>query len=375
MQRQLFFVCAALVLCSVALAQTTSQNGGPTFPGASWDKATPEELGWSSARLDEARKFFGTLPPASIFVVDRGKNVLEWGDSAVRIKISSMRKSLLSALYGIYVAKGRLDLDKTMGQLGIDDDPPLTPEERQATVRMLLQARSGIYHSFVAGTPAMRENMPSRGSHAPGTFWFYNNWDFNAVGTVFEQELHTTIGGEFHDKIARPTQMQDFHLEDMYYLRSGPDSPEYERSRHPAYHFRMTARDLARFGYLFLRQGNWNGTQIVPAGWVQESTRSYSDASDGAGYGYLWWVDGFGLPVKSFSAAGALAKYVIVIPDCDLIVVYLNHVEFPDNATAMSAAQLKSLPTISKSQMGHLLQLLIEAQQKLKSGATERPAM
>ena len=62
----------------------------------------------------------------------------------------------------------------------------------------------------------------------------------------------------------------------------------------------MTARDLARFGYLMLRGGNWNGTQIIPSSWVEESTRSYSDV-DGAGYGYLWWVNGFGLSVKSFS--------------------------------------------------------------------------
>ena len=163
------------------------------------------------------------------------------------------------------------------------------------------------------------------------------------------------------NRIAGPTQMQDFQLQDMYYLRSRPDSPEYEKSRHPAYHFRMSARDLARFGYLMLRGGNWNGTKIIPSSWVEESTRSYSDA-DGAGYGYLWWVDGFGLPVKSFSAQGALAKCVVVIPDRELVVVYLNHAEFPDNASAMPTAELKALPTISKAQMSQMLQLLVEAQ-------------
>jgi CubicO group peptidase (beta-lactamase class C family) len=368
MQKQL--LVASMMFCSIAVAQTSSQNHPTIFPGVTWAKATPEQLGWSTTKLSEARKFFDSLPPASLFVVDRGNVVVEWGDSAMKIKTSSMRKSMLSALYGIYAGKAGLDLDNTIGQLGIDDDPPLTQQEKQATVRMLLQARSGVYHSYVAGTPAMREKMPGRGSHAPGTFWFYNNWDFNALGTIFEQEFHAKIGDAFRDRIAIPTQMQDFQLQDMYYLRSRPDSPEYEKSLHPAYHFRMTARDLARFGYLMLHGGNWNGTQIIPSSWVEESTLSYSDA-EGAGYGYLWWVNGFGLPVKTFNAWGALAKYVVVIRDRELVVVYLNHAEFPDNASAMSAAQLEALPTISKSQISHLLQLLVEAQQRTISAGVK----
>jgi CubicO group peptidase (beta-lactamase class C family) len=305
---------AVLLFFGMAAAQTSNRNQAVIFPGTTWDRATPEQLGWASPKLDEARKFYDTLPPASLFIVDHGNVVVEWGDSAMKIKISSMRKSILSALFGIYASKGDLDLDKTLRQLRIDDDPPLTQQEKQATLRMLLQARSGIYHSYVAGTPAMRENMPSRGSHAPGSFWFYNNWDFNALGTIFEQEFHTKIGDAFRTSIARPTQMQDFQLEDMYYLRSRPDSPDYEKSRHPAYHFRMTARDLARFGYLMLRGGNWNGTHIIPSSWVEASTRSYSDA-EGGGYGFLWWVNGLGLSVKTFSAQGALAKYMVVIPE------------------------------------------------------------
>lgn len=353
-----------LVVCSALAVQAPKPSSTQIFPEASWRTTEPREPGWSPAKLEEARHFYEGLPPANVFVVDKGRAAINWGDSAQKIKISSMRKSLLSALYGIYVAEGRLNLDKTIAQLGIDDDPALNEKEKKATIRTLLQARSGIYHSYVAGTPAMREDMPARGSHPPGTFWYYNNWDFNALGAIFEQELHTSIGVEFQHRIAEPTHMQDFSLEDMYYLRSRPDSPDFERSRYPAYHFRMTARDLARFGYLFLRQGTWNGTQIVPKHWIEESTRSYSTPAEGEGYGYLWWIDGFDLPQRSFSAQGALAKYVVVIPERDLVVVYLNHAEFPDNASALSAAQLKSLPTISKQQMGHLLRLLLAAQEK-----------
>jgi CubicO group peptidase (beta-lactamase class C family) len=369
----LLLSCAAASFAQSPLARATTQQTTirqpiDTFPGKTWLTATPEELGWSRANLDEARKFFDTLPPASLFVVDHGRVIVDWGDSTRKIKISSMRKSLLSALYGIDSANGRFDLDKTLEQLGIDDDPPLAASEKKATVRMLLESKSGVYHSYVAGTPQMRETMPARGSHAPGTFWYYNNWDFNALGSIFEQQLHTSIGAEFRDKIALPTQMQDFLVDDVYYQRAEPDSPAYQKSRYPAYQFRLTARDLARLGLLMLQKGDWSGSQVIPAGWVEESTHAYTtDAGrDGSGYGYLWWVNGFGLPEKSFSGRGAFAKYLVVIPERDLVIVYLNHVEFPDNGATMSEAELAKLPSISSSQMGHLLELLLRAQRSIK---------
>lgn len=265
------------------------------------------------------------------------------------------------------------NLDASLGSLGIDDDPPLTAEEKQATVRMLLEARSGVYHGYVAGTPAMREGWPKRGSHSPGSYWYYNNWDFNALGSIFEKEFKTPIGGAFDARIARRIGMQDFRVEDMYYLRAAADAlPDFSMSIHPAYHFRMTARDLARFGYLFLRNGKWLGEPVVPSAWVSDSTRAHSQAGTGRGYGYLWWVDGFDLPVSSFSAQGALAKYVIVVPARDLVVVYLNHTEFPDDAAGITADAVKELPSISREQMGQLLRLLLDAQPSTQHLFTKR---
>lgn len=358
-------VVGHLLVAWLSLGAATALAGTPAdqYPAESWSKADPASLGWLPERLADARKFVETLPPSSVLVIDRGREVAEWGDPARKIKISSMRKSLLSALYGIYVPLKHFDLDSSLASLGIDDDPPLTAAERQATVRMLLQARSGVYHSYVAGTPAMRDGWPKQGAHPPGSFWFYNNWDFNALGTIFEKEFGTRIAEAFDARIARPIGMQDFRMDDMYYLRAPADaSPDFDKSIHPAYHFRMTARDLARFGYLFLRNGEWRGQIVIPKAWVGESTQAYSQAGPDQGYGYLWWVDGFGLAARSFSARGALAKYLVVIPSRDLVVVYLNHTEFPDDASKLSGDAVKKLPSISHEQMGQLLKLLLDAQ-------------
>ena len=344
----------------------TGQTFGFVYPGAFWQKVDPKTFGWSTKKLDDARQYLRTLAPGSVIVVDRGRIVVEWGDPARRVKLSSVRKSLLSALYGIYVHQERLDLNKTLEQLGVDDDPPLTPSEKQATLRMLLQSRSGVYHPYVGGAPSDRAAMPARGSHVVGSFWYYNNWDFNVLGTVFEEQLNTRIAVEFRNRIAIPIQMQDFRLEDMYYFRGTSKKAAIEDSIHPAYHFRMTARDMARFGYLYLRQGKWSDVQIVPNEWVAESTTSYSEVGNGGGYGYLWWVNGWpGVSVKSYSARGALGKYIIVIPERDLVVVYQNHTEFPDDAAAMADSDVTKLPSVSGSQMGKLLALILDAEQFL----------
>ena len=332
------------------------------YPGLTWQDANSGSLGWSTAKLEQARQMWLDLPPSSVFVVHHGYLVAEWGDPALHIKLSSMRKSFLSTLYGIYLQEGKLNLNKTLNDLAIEDDPQLNPTEKQATVKMLLQARSGVYHSYLGGTPATLANMPPRGSHAPGTFWYYNNWDFNALGAIFEQETQTKIGIAFRDKLATPLQLQDFRLEDMYYLRPSFNTQPGAQSLHPAYNFRLTARDMARIGYLYLRSGNWNGKQIVPAEWVKESTTAYSQPAPGEGYGYLWWVDGLGLPVKSYSAQGALAKYIVVIPERDLVVVYQNHTELPDKAPSISESDTNKLPTISTAQFSSLLKLILAAQ-------------
>jgi len=366
----MFTVVSVLLLCvSLWAAQPEA-----VYPGRHWETADPAKFGWSAAKLEEARAYFATLPPATVLIIDRGRLVAQWGDPAKRVKISSARKSLLSALYGIYAQEGRIKLDKTLAELGIDDQPALTEIEKKATVRMLLQSRSGIYHGYVAGTPGMRAATPTRGGHLPGSFWYYNNWDFNALGTIFEKQTGTGIAAALRDRIAEPIGMEDFRVEDLYYQYAAPEGPDFARSTHRAYPMRLTARDMARFGYLFLRQGNWNGKQIVPREWVAESTRAhakvgkdgYSEAGpnnpeNGNGYAYCWWVNGFGIPVKSFSARGAMAKYIVVIPERDLVLVYQNHAESPDDTSKLTVAEYAKLPAPTGTQVDRLFNLILQA--------------
>jgi CubicO group peptidase (beta-lactamase class C family) len=320
-----WLVCVGIALMGpAALPASEPARADQHYPAAAWERVKdPERLGWSVEALRRARDFAATIDTAAVMIVWNGRLIDEWGETTTRFNLHSIRKSLLSALYGIHVREGRIDLGLTIERLGIDDnEPSLTAEEKQATLLHLLQARSGVYHPALYESASMKAARPKRWSHAPGAFWYYNNWDFNVLGTVFERLTKTNLFAEFKARIADPIGMQDFRLEDGAYV-TGADSV------YPAYPFRMTARDLARFGLLYLRNGQWRGRTIVPADWVRESTRSFSDAGQAGGYGYLWWIavdgrhfPGVALPDGSYSARGSGGHNMLLIPGYDLLIVH-----------------------------------------------------
>jgi CubicO group peptidase (beta-lactamase class C family) len=305
-------------------------------PESQWlEYKSPEDAGWSSEDLENIRLEAEKIGSAAVMGVYKGNVVCAWGDIARRYKCHSVRKSLLSALIGIHVDQGHIWLDKTIAELGIDDISPLTEEEKKATVSDLLKARSGIYHPAAKETRGMVRNRLARGSHQPGQFFLYNNWDFNILGVIFEQETEKKIFEEFKEKIADPLGMEDYRIQDQFY--------QYERSksRHPAYAFRMSARDLARFGWMFLQQGRWKGKQVIPARWVEESTKAHSFDRPGTGYGYMWWVypkGGMSDPERypvldsydKFAAIGNGGQLVLVIPGAGFVFVHRGDTDFSE---------------------------------------------
>jgi CubicO group peptidase (beta-lactamase class C family) len=294
------------------------------FPGTAWDHGAPEAEGWSTENIKQAEEWSRHIGSSAVMIVHHGVVVAEWGDTNAKTPLASVRKSLLSALIGNAVARGEITLSQPIGALGIDDnDPSLSAEEKTATVGDLLKARSGIYHAALYETAGMAALRPPRFSHKPGTFWYYNNWDFNTLGTIYEHAARSSIFDAFEREIARPIGMQDYVPSDGKYVTGAA-------SVYPAYPFNMSARDLARFALLYLHKGKWQERQVVPAHWVEESTQPYSQAGFGPGYGYLWWT-GFldtsiapsvTLPASTFAAWGAGGQYAYVMPDYDLVVVH-----------------------------------------------------
>ena len=310
---------ASLLFFALPLGAEPAAIEGERFPGETWlQYESPEEAGYSAEKLADAWAYWDSLDSAGFLVIVDGAVLVAWGDVDRRFLLHSARKSFMSGLYGIHYDAGHLDLDKTMGELGIDDEnPPLDDLEKTARIEDLLAARSGVYHLAAAEPP--QNPKPPQGSHAPGTNWCYNNWDFNALCTILEQETGIKTFEEIGRVFAAPLGMQDYRPRDGFYMY------ERQKSIHPAYHIRMSARDMARYGLLYLREGNWNGNQVLSEEWVARSTYPHSeDIGNGMGYAYMWWVMQAGLlgEMGMYSARGVGEQSIDVLPGANMVVVH-----------------------------------------------------
>ncbi len=330
---ELCLVSVLLAGCGGMAAPTPDapRAAGPAYTSSAeegrWLRyASPAEAGFSAAALDSVRRYADSVQSGAVVAVYRGHVIAAWGDVARELELHSVRKSLVSGLYGTAVARGAVDLDATLAELGIDDATPLTSTEKGARVRDLLAARSGVYLGAAYAPSDQDEERPDRGAHDPGSHWFYNNWDFNVAGVIYERETGEDLYHSFAARIARPLGMEDWRPED------GTRIWEPSQSDHPAHTIRMSARDLARFGQLYLQEGRWAGERVVPADWVAGSTRPVSDFGDGRGYAFMWWTYAPGsltadryaplAPYRIYAGSGTGGQLVAVVPELELVVVH-----------------------------------------------------
>ena len=90
---------------------------------------------------------------------------------------------------------------------------------------------------------------------------------------------------------------------------------------------KLSPREMAKLGYLYLHGGKWDGTQVVPASWVQASTQAHPPTTERLGYGYQWWVDS---SVPLYAALGRFGQGIFVVPALDLVVVFTAAIESSD---------------------------------------------
>ena len=341
MKRQLTYcICFLLLIYSCAKEPSI------------FDKAeSPEAYGFSSEKLDSLTSFLETSGSSSLMIISDNKTVFEWGTSEKTHTIHSIRKAILNSLLGIYISNGTIDTTATIGSLNIDDiEPSLTEIEKSATVADLLKSRSGIYHHAAAVSESMLARMPKRGTHKPNEAYYYNNWGFNILGHILEQKTGKSMYDLFYQDIAQPIGMsyqgqhtkislnsddEDLDIPDL----DGFYQYELHKSKYPAYHFRLSARDLALYGQLYLNKGNWKGKQIIPKEWVEFSTQPHNITYKPAGlaYGILWGVliETENRSSKSFYHTGTGVHMLAVYPKSKMVLVHRvdteNEYDFPEN--------------------------------------------
>ncbi|WP_375211150.1 serine hydrolase domain-containing protein [Hyphococcus sp.] len=381
--------CMAAFMSGVAAAEPWDPCGEvAAWPGREWRLTEATALGWDAAKLTDAKTKFEMLQSASVVIVHKGRLIAAWGDDAERFTAQSVRKGLLNSLVGILVDDGKLSLDATLADLGIDDsEPPLTEAEKQASLRDLLHSRSGIFHSAlyeVGGWKRMRAELAQEksetGGYAPGDYWIYNNWDFNALGTIVEDAAGEPIGVFFEEKIAKPIAMQDFRPEDVEYTTK--DHPAEQRfnnvSDHRAYMFNISTRDLARYGVLYLGCGKWKSREIVSKDWVLASLdgidtrrgRGPDEQRTGFGdYGYLWQIDRPGarrypeLKTRepAYFATGNRGHVLAVFPYLDLVIAHQVGTRGGVSMEAQKKRAIEGSPEVTDEEMTDLFKAIIAA--------------
>jgi CubicO group peptidase (beta-lactamase class C family) len=263
----------------------------------------------------------------SVLIVRNGYMVVEayfhpYNQDRVH-SLTSCTKSFLSALVGIAVEEGLLDLDaKALGffsDYSIVNDSPL---KREITVEQLLLMRSGLNWpessvSYSSSNNILRQMMSSQNwvqfvldrpmAVAPGSVFNYSTGDSQILGVVLEQATGMTIQEFARTRLFEPLKILPRH----WYWTSAPEGVAFAGGG-----LHLTPRAMAQFGYLYLEGGLWNGEQLIPAEWIEASVAPST-------YGYHWWR----LSNGGYAALGYGGQRIAVVPSLDMIVVITG--DFP----------------------------------------------
>ncbi|MBN2414619.1 serine hydrolase [bacterium] len=309
------------------------------WPVPDWSTGTPESQGLDSAPLAALTEKLaeGEYGEAhSLLVVRHG--VLVWekyfrtGHPDSLHTLQSVSKSVTSAMIGIAIARGDITGVETPILDYFPGYEPKNLDERKRSIRLrhILTMRSGNdYHERGPGSPHYLLNETPTGWD---TFYLDRpmirkpgeHFQYDSGGVILMSAILQRATGLHADRYADTYLFPALGISKTRWFRNREGHP------HTGGGLFLTSRDMARFGLLYLRDGRWNGGQLVPEQWVRDSfteqvdLRPFDRPPD-TGYGYLWWImkpdpaGAGGYPV--FAAKGYMGQFIFVIPEYDMVVV------------------------------------------------------
>jgi CubicO group peptidase (beta-lactamase class C family) len=345
-------VCLLAVGCtgrSGPPASDRDQQPASVWPTRGWRTAAPQDQGMDPGALagidDQANGVYANL--RSVLVVRHGVLVVEryyhGATQASYFNVYSVTKSVTSALIGIALGEHTLgSLEQPVGRLLATHLPPRPdPRLRGVTVEQVLTMTAGLPPDPTDGTPPslvhatdwVRFLLSQHPATTPGARFAYSSEGSHLLSAIIADATGQPTLAYAQAKLFAPLGIASDHpFEPVYaprnqatYEGAGFAWPTDPQGYHLGYGFlKLTARDLAKFGYLYLRGGTWEGRQVVPAAYVRASTQT--QVSTGGtfgpftGYGYQWWTTTEG-GHPAFAAMGLGGQLIEVIPDLDLVVV------------------------------------------------------
>jgi CubicO group peptidase (beta-lactamase class C family) len=305
------------------------------WPTERWRNTTPEDQGMNSATLQNMLNNIEeeNYQIDSVIVIRNGYIVLEeyptsnYNENSSHLWYS-VTKSFTSSLIGIALDKGFIN-NVSQKVLSFFPERTITNwDERKAriTLEHLLTMRSGIfwdewsapfgspengiYHLIYRdGTQYVLElNMTSE----PGEEWHYNTGASHLLSAIVQQPTGLTARNFAIEHLFSPLGITDVYWPD--------DAAGVTRG---GFDLGISPREAAKFGFLFLNNGTWDGTQIISHEWVNISTATFTRLEPDTGYGYQWWTNP---ALDYYYAAGLYGQYIFVVPDEDLLVVFSSNI-------------------------------------------------
>lgn len=325
------------VICCIHIISCSKETGPPGqdyWPTKGWREATPEEHGMKSGKLADMLGFVRANQHGveSILICRNGYLVLDAYvypfQKNTRHILHSCTKSVTSALIGVAVEQGHL---QGIDQSVLDFFPDITPanmseDKKKITLEHLLMMAPGLecrdswqYHW--RGLRAMRQSpdwsrymlgLPM--AEPSGKRFEYCNGASFLLSAVLQQATGMKTIAFANQNLFIPLGISDVKWQ------ANPRGITIGWGE-----LWLKPREMAKFGLLYLNQGQWGDKQLVPESWIKASTRRHLKANVFDGYGYHWWVDSTGY----YMAVGYLGQFIFVIPDRRMVVVFTSNLEGP----------------------------------------------
>lgn len=357
--RELVVVLILLCLATaLSLPQFISDLKQVKMPAAAasaeddWKMTTPEQQGMDGHLLKEAGEMVGQTAALSLVVVRHGAVVYEryYGEGGAEQynNVFSVTKSVVSVLTGIAMREGYIGgaSDKLEKYFASEISDAGDSRWRDMEIRHLLTMTPGFCEDLGPWTHSgnwVKATFELPLQAKPGERFQYANSASHLLAVLLSDASGTKLE-EFADRYL-------FSPLGITKWRWASDPQGYNTGYANLF---LRPRDMAKIGLLYLNKGQWNGTQLVPEAWVEESTRlqfdfvqekllSQGDPRDRSiqnnGYGYKWWIDN-GMEHSMFSAVGYGGQYICVIPDLDIVTVVTS---IPDHPMSFNDEYKKAL--------------------------------
>ena len=342
-----------LIIAIVFLVLSALPSSGPSIedllavdytplPADDWEVSTPVEQGLDPMLVAEAYYNAAELETLySLLVIKNGYLIAEdyFNEGSVdqKDRLQSVTKSFTSALVGIALEQGYLS---SVDQKMLDFFPELAdqitdPRKEQITIRDLLQMRAGypweetdeaLWDGLLSGHyPPLIEEFPLIAD--PGTEFNYSNLSSNWLGIIVDRATGTNLKSYAEENLFLPLGVE-----------AGEWGTDAEGHNNGCGDLHLTARDAAKFGLLYLNEGEHEGNQVVPVDWVHGSLQRYSEdinltggfpANWGLsfrdiGYGYQWWSARVGEHNFDY-AAGHGGQLIVLLDELDMVIVATSY--------------------------------------------------